>query len=69
MKKDMLSKNILSLAIIILFVTMVWLGYEVYSISNKRTITEVSVPENLLQPIDPSINEELLNSMRDRIYR
>ena len=55
--------QILTLTLVTVFS---WIAFEVYrTVSVKNTAT---VQPNIINPLDPTISEDLLNSLKDKVY-
>lgn len=53
-----------TLAVLSLITVIIWAAYEIYYAFNKTTVPEVF--EELILPLDPELNVNLLNSLKDR---
>ncbi len=65
MKKEKLP-NLLIFAILTVITLVVWIGFEVYRLVNKSPQT--NVPESILTPISPNLDQEVLSKIEKKIY-
>lgn len=67
MKKEFnLGKDALILAIMTVLTVLTWIAMEVYSTLKKTTIPEVTRQQ--MQPLDPKLKKEFLESLKKRIW-
>ena len=65
MKKVKLGKNTLLISIISLLTIASWIGFEVYRIATKTTISP-TVREQM-SPLSPRINREVIDSLKETL--
>lgn len=65
MKKTKLPK-IITLIILTSITIVFWVFFNIYSTVTKKTIT--AVPEEILLPINPKLDSEIINQIEERVY-
>jgi hypothetical protein len=58
------SSDYKNLAILSLITVSIWIVYEIYYVYNKSSVPEVFA--ELTLPLEPELNTNLLNSLKDR---
>lgn len=66
MKKNKNVPGVVVLVILTLIMVICWIGLSVYRALITRPPVEVS--EEVLAPLDPTLNQEYLNRLPERIY-
>ena len=64
MRKDS-HKIIIQLLAVTMITIIFWIGFEIYYLSAKKDQTDV--PQEMLAPIDPVLNQEILTGLPERI--
>jgi hypothetical protein len=57
--------SIITVAIITTITIIFWIFFEVYQILTGNV--DVDVPQQLLKPLDPTLNQEILSSLKGKI--
>lgn len=66
MKKKIKAPNIVIIGILTLITIVFWVVFSV--IEAVRTPQKVDVPASILNPLNPSLNTEAINSIQQRIF-
>ena len=64
MKKK--APNIVTISILTLITILLWIGASVWKLVVEET--EIIVEEEILQPIDPTLDIQTLNSLNSKLY-
>ncbi|MEK7521488.1 MAG: hypothetical protein AAB599_01660 [Patescibacteria group bacterium] len=56
--------NVMLFAVLTTITIFVWIGFEVYSILNQKTLE--AIPDSVLLPIDPNLDLETLKKLESR---
>lgn len=63
--KFKLGKDALILAILTLITGLTWVGFEVYLVTKKTTITQAT--QEQMRPLDPKINRKTIDSLKENL--
>jgi len=58
--------NIISLAILTLITSVVWIFFNVYRVFTTKT--EPKVSREILQPLSPKLNSEIISEIENRVF-
>jgi hypothetical protein len=65
MKKEK-TPAIVSLAILTLITSIVWIFFSLYRVFSKKT--DVKVPENIVEPFSPELNEKIISEIENKVF-
>lgn len=65
MKKEK-TPNIVSLAILTLITSIIWIFFSLYRVFTEKT--DVKVPEEILRPLSPSLNEKIISEIENKVF-
>ena len=65
MKKEKQPK-IISLAILTLITSVLWIFFSLYRVFTEKT--ELKVPEEILTPLSPNLNEKIISEIENRVF-
>ena len=59
------SKTIIQILIISAVTVIAWIGFTIYHTVTKKTLSEI--PKEILEPINPTLDQEVLKKIEGRI--
>jgi hypothetical protein len=65
MKKEK-TPNIVSLAILTLITSILWIFFSLYRVFTEKS--DIKVPEEILEPLTPSLNETIISEIENKVF-
>lgn len=65
MKKEK-TPNIVSLAILTLITSIIWIFFSLYRVFTDKS--DIKVSQEILEPLSPSLNEEIISEIENRVF-